>query len=216
MTDWKFIFEKWIMRKHRPGYTEKKVEKALRKIKGDVFVDVGANVGYYSILLRPNFRKVYAFEPNVDLLNSWEADVTKIPCALSNFDGEADFYLGTGIGSADTLLPAFKYRPGVQTGFKNVPLEKSIRIPVRTYDSFFAHESSFEKVDLVKIDVEGAELLVLQGMEGSLSRHLIRNIMIEIHDIEEEPSITKYLKSFGFSIIRIDSHPHLLAVRQAR
>lgn len=208
MTDWKFIFEKWILGQHRPQY-ESEVMRALKKISGDLFVDIGANVGIYSKALSKNFRKVYAFEPNPSHgLDDLPRNVTVFRCALGNEDAERDFYIFKGDGSADTLLRVFDYKPASATGTSPQTFvgKRSFPVKVSKYDSEIK-----ERADLVKIDVEGAEFLVLEGMEDSLRKGLIQNLMVELHNIDNEKMMLGILAQNFHSVQRLDEHPRFLA-----
>ena len=73
---------------------EKPVSSFLKSASGHVFVDVGANYGYYSMLLRGNFEKIYAFEPIPSIFKELESNLEKfddaecIRKAVSNVDGQ--------------------------------------------------------------------------------------------------------------------------------
>ncbi|HVH15530.1 MAG TPA: FkbM family methyltransferase [Candidatus Angelobacter sp.] len=212
MPDWKFLYEKYVQRKHRP-FTEKAVVKTLKQCRGRLFVDVGANLGFYSILLKNHFEEIYAFEPNQAHFLKWKEkppNVKFFPYALCDRNGSADLYLGTGTGSHDTLLPVFDYNPGnypSATGPKRYEGGRQVTVEARSYDSF-----GFPDADLVKIDVEGAEREVLKGMVGSLESKRVRSVMIEVHNLDWTEEIIRLLKNYGFRVKVIDGHPHLFGV----
>src|SRR5439155_17926070 len=66
-------------------------------LKGDLFIDIGSNTGWYPSVLRNNFRRIVTVDPNP----KWKADMR---IAISNFDGEATFFIGNNLGSADSLI----------------------------------------------------------------------------------------------------------------
>ena len=72
---------------------ERPVSSFLKSIQGNLFVDLGANYGYYSLLLHNNFRKTYAFEPIQPLFDELKLNLSKfedvlcINKAVSNTDG---------------------------------------------------------------------------------------------------------------------------------
>ena len=74
-----------------------------------------------------------------------------------------------------------------------------------TYDSVIK-----EKADLVKIDVEGAEFLVLEGMKDSLKKRQVECLMVELHNVDEGKRLLESVKNYGFDITWIDPI-HLLA-----
>ncbi len=217
--DWRFIFEKWVLGRHRPPPYEPDVKKALVKIRGRLFVDIGANQGVYSLLLRRNFARVYAFEPNPlamgllrkNIQRKRARNIVPYPYALADFDGETKLFLdphaGT-TGSADTILERFEYKPGQVEGAGPDHLylgRKAVSVQVRKYDDIIPREVA----NLVKVDVEGAEFLVLKGAELSLTEGRIRNIEVELHNRERKEELVKILESYGFETSLLDAHPRI-------
>jgi FkbM family methyltransferase len=139
-------------------------ELRARLKPGSIFLDIGANIGYLSLyaarLVGPK-GKVISFEPNPSAysmlrrnlsLNKFE-NVTTFQLGLSNGPGEASLYLTQGNSGSASL------RSG--SG-------EAITINLEAYD-YLAREAGWPAPDVVKIDVEGAEVRVLQGMEDLLS-----------------------------------------------
>jgi predicted RNA methylase len=105
------------------GLYEKNVRNILKNIHGDCFYDVGANVGFYSLLLRHNFHQVYAVEPvpaNIRRLNRglsirFVRNIRVIPVALSDKNGKATFYVNSDSRtminnlSASSLFEKFEF-----------------------------------------------------------------------------------------------------------
>jgi len=215
--DWKFLFEKYLLRK-RPPPIEPQVWKELVKIRGDLFVDAGANVGTYSTGLSSHFRRVYAFEPNPNVLpllkkridESPRHNITLFPMALSDVNGQAEFYVDPHegfIGSAETLMPVFKYNPGLEPGAGPAHTylgKQSVVVSTATYDSEVR-----EVADLVKIDVEGAEFKILKGAKEALAEGRIRRIMVELHDKDARDDLFAILSGYGFRLKQLDSHPRV-------
>ncbi|MBK8727243.1 MAG: FkbM family methyltransferase [Holophagaceae bacterium] len=129
--------------------------------------DVGANYGYYSLLLHKNFPAlgIQAFEPlpptfarlteNLDLNGA--ASVRANPFGLSDNDGEFPFYFypeGSGNASAVDL--------------SGLPSVQQLACRVRRMDDFTA--ASGLSPDFIKCDVEGAELMVFMGGRATLER----------------------------------------------
>jgi FkbM family methyltransferase len=216
MKDWRFLLEKYLLRKHPP--LEPLVWKELSRIKGGLFVDVGANMGTYSIRLSSHFRQVYAFEPNPNVIpalrrriqDKSRRNITVFPMALSDSDGEAEFYLDAHegfTGSAETLMSVFKYNPGPELGTGPAHTyigKKSVTVAVATYDSKIR-----DLADLVKIDVEGAEFRVLRGARKALEDRRIRRIMVELHDKDAKEELDGILSGYGFKVKQLDPHPRI-------
>jgi FkbM family methyltransferase len=142
-------------------------------LKGDVFVDVGANIGYFSILasrLVGDEGSVFAFEPsqgsierleaNVDLIKA--RNVTIIPKAAYSRSGSLPFYLSD-------------IQEGMNSTLKVVKHTASISVPAVTLDSTLGDV----RIDLMKIDAEGAEREVLIGSRQILTEGRCRKIILE-------------------------------------
>ena len=216
MKDWKFLFEKYLLGGHPP--IEPKVWRELVRIRGELFVDVGANVGTYSTGLASHFRRVYSFEPNPAVLpllkkridSSPRHNITVFPMALSDATGQGEFYIDHHegfVGSAETLMPVFKYNPGSEPGTGPAHTyvgRENVVVTTATYDSKIR-----EIADLVKIDVEGAEFKVLKGAKEALDAGRIRRIMVELHDKDSQDELFRILSGFGFKLKQLDAHPRI-------
>lgn len=132
---------------------------------GMTVVDVGANYGLYTLqaarAVGPTGR-VLAFEPAPHVyarladhvrLNG-AANVTTHPVAVSDREGTATFHLGRNDSVGSLLRPT---------------AGRAVEVPTTTLDAFLAAHG-VGRVDAVKVDAEGAELLVLRGMRGLLAR----------------------------------------------
>ena len=161
----------------------------LRSIikKGMVVIDIGANVGDYSILFARWGAKVTAFEPTYIWSTLYKRtrnyDICCLNIALGEKDGRIAIYEDGGLSSASR-----KYAP------------KGIRrdIDLRRLDTIWKG-----LVDFIKIDVEGMELEVLRGARKTIERY--RPIIF--CEINEEAQyarghtgqeVINYLKSLGY------------------
>ena len=152
------------------------IERFLRP--GDVFVDVGANLGLHSLAAARTLLgqgRVIAFEPfpqTADFLTRSLAlngysnlcDVHQV--ALSDEEGKRLLHLGVTSGHHSL----FALDEGQTNEIKSVSVNVTCLDTVITVDT---------KVDLIKIDVEGAELAVLTGASGVLDRNPDVGIIIE-------------------------------------
>jgi FkbM family methyltransferase len=213
--DWKFIAEKYLLRKH-PVF-EPEVRRALKNFSGDLAVDVGANMGVHTRLLARRFRTVYAVEPSPKALpilySRVPRNVIVLEMALSNQVGTTVFFTDphpVTTSPADTILPIFKYNPspsrkGWPSGEAHTYHgENGLTVKTATYDSVLEKRTA----DLVLIDVEGAEFLVLEGMKDSIDNGRVKVILIELHDIERRNELEKVLSRYLVKWIDPD---HLLA-----
>jgi FkbM family methyltransferase len=140
--------------------------------------DIGANIGMTAVILATAVRRgqVYAFEPGADtypyLLATIEAN--RVPnchaqqIALGATSGEADFFSNPTSESASHLA-----LDGVSLGGPNT------RVKVKTVDDVVS-ELNLSQLDLIKIDVEGFELDVLEGAHSTIAR-LRPDILLEFN-----------------------------------
>jgi FkbM family methyltransferase len=127
-----------------------------------VLAYVGANTGVELPFIKTITNKIYAFEPVThpviwQALNSHKDSKTEIiDVALSNFTGEAKFYLANNnFESSSLLAPQF-----VEKEYPYLNFAEYTTVKTRRFDSFeFANT-----VDTMVIDVQGAELQVLEGI----------------------------------------------------
>lgn len=175
---------------------------------GDVLYDVGANVGAYSLLASKFFDgkvKVYAFEPafqnfaqlckNV-ALNGCQDDIVLLQIALSH----------------ETSMQVFNYRSltsGTAVHALGDPVDVSggIFTPVHTQATLafrlddLIRQFHFSVPNHIKIDVDGTEFSVLQGMEETLSNAALRSMLLELNNgIGQDRMILDYLSRKGFEI----------------
>ena len=156
---------------------------------GDVAVDVGANIGLYTLLfsrLVGEHGRVHSFEPapenarrlRVNLLLNGAENVHLAEQAVYSRSGTVTLNLfGEGLGPWNTLgrptLPD-PFNPG-----RTVSPSSSVDVPATTLDEYAA-AALIDRIALLKIDVEGAEPDVLAGAARLLAEHRIGTIMFEV------------------------------------
>jgi FkbM family methyltransferase len=160
------------------------VEWLSREFKNiDVFVDIGANAGYFSCLARALGKSVVAVEPlwanlqnllrNIELNNGPPIEI--FPVALSSEVGVMRLYGFSSTGAS--LL----------VNWAGAPAVSSRLVPVTTLDNIVA-ERFLDKQLLIKIDVEGFEWEVIQGSEKILDRKKKPIWLIEITGSQFHPA----------------------------
>ncbi len=146
--------------------TETRLFSAAVK-EGMTVVDVGANLGYYTLLaarLVGPTGKVYAFEPSPEnfalLSRNVEANgyqnVVLVPKAVSNISGIATLQIDGGSSGGHSL-----------SGFRGG--SESVGVETVALDEYFADGK--ESVDVIKVDAEGAEMAIFDGMSEILTRN---------------------------------------------
>jgi FkbM family methyltransferase len=149
------------------GPYEPLLQKALLEISRDckLFIDVGANAGFYSISVRATSKKcnVVAFECNPDIRNLFLRNIQLNSISGIEVRSEA---LAESPGKADFHVPAFTGSGGgsLQNLHPEEGTAQKFQVDLVALDSF-----RLKGVDLMKIDVEGAELGVINGSLSSIN-----------------------------------------------
>jgi FkbM family methyltransferase len=174
--------------------------------KGDVVYDIGANIGLYSRFIVQCFNAscVYAFEPmeqNRSLLAEnlkiagCSSRVNIVPRAIGNEDGAADFQIDDLTSNSGTL-DAVAHGTASQSRAQYGLAPATVRISVARLDTLVESEG-FPKPDVIKMDVEGAEALALEGAKSVLLKYQPR-LVIELHSAEVAQQVLKILWSVGY------------------
>jgi FkbM family methyltransferase len=200
------------------GQGYERIETELFKelvTEGMTVVDVGANIGYYSLIaarLVGNTGKVYAFEPepgNYQLLvRNIEANgytnIVPVNIAISNEGGKVKLYVDPASSSTHSFAQD-------NTNIKG----DAIEVETVTLDDFFGGE----KVDFIKLDAQGAEGLVLDGATGVLKQDKLK-IMMEfwpdgLDRLGTEPlDLLHKLQEMEFQIKEIDKTTRIVPPEQ--
>jgi FkbM family methyltransferase len=169
------------------GDAELEVQQALGELikPGQTVYDVGANIGFFTILcsrLVGPQGKVYAFEPIPENLKTLRhnialnglSNVVVVEKALSSSTGTAEMFVSPW--SAFHSLNV----EGATKQDNHGPEAGEITVETVTLDEFVSEEGVWAP-DLIKIDVEGAELIVVQGMSHTLES-VEPLLLVELHD----------------------------------
>ncbi len=179
--------------------------------QGDVFIDVGANIGYYSVIaskLVGSQGTVFSFEPeklNFFLLEKNIAlnalnNVQLFNAGLGNQSGSIDFYI-----SPDNR--------GDHRAFDHSNNRKKISVDIVAGDEILQKQT----VDFIKIDTQGYELEILQGLSNTITRnqqHLKMIIEFWPFALKENGhsahALLEEIASYDFNIYMIDHIKHQL------
>jgi FkbM family methyltransferase len=174
------------------GYYDLPTVRAIQELlkPGMTFVDVGAHVGQYSLLasgLVGSEGTVHSFEPEPETFDLLEHNVLinglhnvhPIRCALGERLKNVELYVARPDNIGQTSLR----QPANFSGVK-------VKVRCQTLDSY-AGEHGIDRIHLIKIDVEGAELDVLLGARGVLSRNPKPHIIVEFWE--------EFLQEYGVS-----------------
>ena len=170
---------------------------------GDIVVDVGAHYGIYTILsatIVSSKGLVLAFEPyphsyRTLLLNATLnrlSNVKAFNVALGDFDGTAKLYIASSPAYHSTMF---------EVG------EKALNVYIRRLDNVI-EELALDRIDLIKIDAEGAELKILKGAQNVIKRFKPKLTVATYHYSNEAHEITRWLRSFSYKVFPTKTHLH--------
>lgn len=169
-------------------WKEVKVSKALQAYivpDESVFMDVGANSGMHSMLIGDKVQRGYAIEARLDVYEVLKRNLTRVNPKVEAINITISDEVGTAKLNCSTRGTGVSH-------LSDIPNYLSIDVKTTTLDTL-GYRS-----DIIKIDVEGAELSVLKGAEETLKT--ARAVVVEIHKIAEAPTITSFLTERGFKI----------------
>lgn len=165
---------------------------------GDVIFDLGANYGIHSMLfakLTGPSGKVYSFEPLPNNIHDLEAhirlnhvsNIEIVPTAICEKQGTLDFKLAAHAGQGSLI------GIGCETG-------EVITVNTDTLDNFCTQKQVLP--DFIKIDIEGAEGLALEGFENTIAS-CYPFLAIDLHNPECDRQVGAFLKKHGYEAYRV-------------
>jgi FkbM family methyltransferase len=192
-----------------------------------VFVDVGANQGEFTLYAAKRLvtGEVLAFEPveesyrhlteNIEL-NGFK-NVIAYNVGLSDRDGYFEMYMPDNVRSSDQTIEGLA-NEGTASVFQSIS-RPSMMCTARfeTLDKLF-EESGLERLDIIKIDVEGAELPVLRGARRVIEKYC-PIIIMEMNDESfkaagyQKSDVLDFLDSMHYDLFLIGSHRSIHAWR---
>lgn len=176
----------------------------------DVLYDIGASVGAWSIpaAAKANKGKVISFEPDPEnrqrLKANYElnglANYQIMPIALGDKPGELELFTAGAYAASPSLKPVNN-------------ISTSIKVKIETVDDIIARNEA-PVPTVVKIDIEGAEMMALQGMAALLrSDNKPRALILELHPLFLPSFNTNVTAIFKF-LIENDYQISVLASRE--
>lgn len=204
------LYSTLIMYLGLPEYGEMKFLLDILK-KHDNFIDVGANMGAYSLIASSKIKdgNIFSFEPSPKIslklyeninLNQKKENIRVITKVVSDKTGFINFDISSN--------PDYHHISHSAKG------KSILRLKTTTLDKFIS-SSKIKHIKLIKIDVEGAELLVLKGMQRSLAAKLVDFLIVEINPEALRgfgflpQQVFNYLKKFDFNLYYFDSRFNL-------
>lgn len=194
------------------------IKDLLESLKSnDVFYDIGANVGTYTCFAASKFgsQQIVAFEPEPQNINRLHEnlrlnnlDVESIEAALSDSNGTVDLALsGNDAGEGEHTIATGQDSDTIEVKMVRGDLViKQRELPAPT---------------VLKIDVEGAELSVLRGLQETIQEH-VRLVYLEVHPEklpqfgDTAPEVRAFLEEAGFDVVDISERGDEVFLRASR
>lgn len=170
-----------------------------------VYYDIGSNIGFHALTANRiiNTGRIYAFEPMPAVRETFEKhislnskliisnNITLLPDAISNKEGKVEFSNDTRHSEGNTYIKESHVFSAA---------ENKITVKCHSIDGLIAQ--GYEKPDIIKIDVEGAEYDVLLGAKNTLQQFQ-PNILLATHDCHlpgVREKCVSFLKELGYEL----------------
>jgi FkbM family methyltransferase len=191
-------------------------QNGLSVTEASCVMDIGANIGIFTmaVKLKAPEATVYAFEPILDTFQVLEQNARSLGCS--------DIHLfNVAIGSQDHVEETFTYFPHMPGNSTAIPALKDEQKPAmdrifgkemsdflnqsetrtvqfRTLSSVI-REQGITSVDYLKIDVEGSEISVLEGIE-EMHWPIFKQVAVETHNTQLQEQVCEILVQHGFEV----------------
>jgi FkbM family methyltransferase len=190
------------------GLHEPNTFEVFREVvkRGMTVIDIGANVGYFSICLDKlvgSEGKVYAFEPVPSTFAALERMLDRNSCrntvaiqkAISGQNGYVDFFLSHT-----------HYMSSLSVNWAGAA-SQTIRVPSVRLDDFVRTENI--ELDFIKMDIEGGGVFALSGMAETIRKNR-PFLLLESHTPEEDLAIGKVLSENNYKAYRVGDRTPLI------
>ena len=189
-----------IYQSHEPLTTHLMIKELKQNM---VCVDLGSNIGYYAVIesnIIGESGKIFAIEPSpvnfpilkLNLENQKKNNFLAYNIAIGDKNEDMEFIISAKSNWSKIRMNNEKINPE----------DKIIKIPVKTLDSF-VQENDIEKIDILRMDVEGFEYNIIVGANNVLEKYKPK-IFVEIHKMylgkEKTCKIFNDLKNKGYEI----------------
>jgi FkbM family methyltransferase len=206
-----FFFGRYEVEKLQTLYWQKNLKENM------VIMDIGANIGYYSLMAARRIKSgiIYAFEPVDNTFKKLEENIR-----LNDFRNIKTFKMA--VSDNDEPLQLF-VGSKKNTGTSSITTHYDFDGKMETVQSAtlqaFVVEHKISHIDFVKIDVEGAEMKVLQGAKKVLQQ-LNPVVLIELLDSRLKPAgssvgaVYSFFKDMNYVPYNIDHKLNLVEIRE--
>jgi FkbM family methyltransferase len=196
-------------------YEKFETDLVIDKIKeNDVVIDIGANIGYYTLIfakLVGKNGKVIAFEPDPSNFKLLKKNIQT--------NGYKNVVLvQKAVSTKNDVLKLFlcDFNYSMHRIYDSKYGEESVDIESVNLDDYLEKNNLFDKVNFVKMDIEGSEISALGGMEKLLNRNSPLTLLTEfapgaIVDSGNDPTdLPKLLTNCGFKLYDVKSDDEII------
>lgn len=186
----------------REIYDERSYDEVVDFIPraGWTVLDIGANIGIFAIQQAQRGARIHAFEPNPDCFRRLAKAV-----AANKLEGKISIYnlaVAASPGSGTMIVPDGFTPGGSIVSVEDAALSEGPVFPVTSLDHFIP-TSGISRIDLLKIDTEGAEVEILRGSTQTLT--VVDRIVLEYHSHELLKEVRDLLDSARFEeVLHVD------------
>ncbi len=183
---------------------------------GDVFVDLGANEGFFSVLASKKVGrngKVFSIEPQERLWPVLKKNFAEnhcdncqlVPCGVGETAAEIEVVLSPSLNSGQSSMvegQSFLGSRKIAKKIRSFYWEKQ-KMQIKPFDEI-CDQYGVPEIKLVKVDIEGYELIALRSARNMLQHGKIKYLLIEFHPEQlkalnqSEAQIVAYLAGFGY------------------
>jgi len=149
------------------GVWSKKYLKVAKSVcpYPNIVIDVGANIGQMSVYYADWAKEVWSFEPLPHLFEIAELNMTQ-----NNASNVKVFNFAVGEKECELLMKPISSNDGASF-VTNKPTKGQVKVKSITLDSLLDDMNDWQKIDYIKIDVEGYEPFVIQGAKKLIEKH---------------------------------------------
>jgi FkbM family methyltransferase len=176
---------------HLRGVYESETLAAVERLvrPGMVCYDIGASIGYISLLMAKRAKRVYAFEPAPHARSEMERHI-----AANGFENieTVESPLSGSVREVEFAVTGAAYGSGIAKGPQNEwPV---LRMMTSTLDGFVA---THDAPQFLKVDIEGEEAVLFDGAQETLRRHR-PVILCELHSVAAQEAVLRALSAHGY------------------
>jgi FkbM family methyltransferase len=194
------------------GYGSEEYELSLFEseiLASSVVLDIGASIGLYTLTAAKYAYKVYSFEPDPltfanlkkNVEGNFYRNIITINKAVSDRNGESQFFSSS---TKKSRASNYLIKDNDNTH------DESIKVELVALDNFFKDKN--EKIDIIKMDIEGAEFEAVRGMRNLIRANKDLKLFLEfnphalIRQGTDLSSFLDYLYNLEFSFHHIDEY----------